>query len=126
MQERYLIELRGGGDTYIHLVEKEVFDWVTSSEQPGRKAGDSSWFETEEHVPKVIWDSIMKCPEANDWFPDGLDVTIGSYNNDRALHLGSTFGEDDLFPSFNTTAEMMEWVNKNNIRVVDSFAGYIY
>ena len=107
MTKMFLISLSGQGDTDLKLVTQEVWDWVLT---PFNGKG-SGYTET---VPKAVQEEMMK----HNGEVYEVNVTIGSYENDRALQAPGV--------SFRTHKELIEYVKKNSVEIVEEFDGYIY
>lgn len=107
MKNKYLVKMAGIGESYIVLVDKDIWDWLdyqTKHPCPDRLA-DSMWsFLNEEHDSKK--DMI-------EWYrtvpPD-----------ERATYV------NEIDPSFNTIIEVMKFVKKNNINIVSECEFAIY
>jgi hypothetical protein len=52
-------------------------------------------------------------------------ITIGSYNNDRALR-SPVIEMNNKKALFWSVKEAFDFINKNNLNLIDSFEGYIY
>ena len=117
MKEVYLIHLVGQGDVSVKLVSKETFDWI-EREWPGS---------FEEHYLED-----RTCPSRQlelmrkEWKSSGDEmeypgITIGSFNNDRAIHALPEFGSE-----FYTLVDALDFVRENDMRIAEIFEGYIY
>lgn len=107
MTNKYMITLSGGGDTDVFFVDKPVFDWINSG-IPAHAAGKGSWVEK---MPGVENDD-----EDNDPF-----VTIGSYDNDRAIYAGSQCAD-----RFSSVGDGLKYAKRQNFNIVDTYEGMIY
>lgn len=107
MTKMFLISLSGQGDVDLKLVTQEVWDWILT---PFNGKGSSY----SEVAPKEVQDEMIK---HNGKVYD-VSVTIGSYENDRALQAPGI--------SFWGHKELIEYVKNNNIEIVEEFEGYIY
>lgn len=107
MTKMFLISLSGQGDVDLKLVTKEVWDWILTPFN-GKSSGYS------EVVPKEVQDEMIK----HNGSVDEVFVSIGSYENDRALQAPGI--------SFWGHKELIEYVKNNNIEIVEEFEGYIY
>lgn len=113
----YLIVLMGQGDVDVRVVDKESFDWVNSINM-GRPAGsrESSW------VDSCVPESQRALWRAAGEESDELIITIGSWQNDRALAAQSMSG----FDHYNTLAAALKAIYNAQARVVDTYEGMIY
>lgn len=68
MKDLYLVLVMDGSDAQTALVEETAFDWIESA-VPRQGRGKSSWRE--------------KIPGTD----TPVQITVGSYENDRAIHL---------------------------------------
>lgn len=111
----YLVILNGMGDFQGAVIDKETFDWI---QKPWQFDGESSG---EDPLPeKARKAAIFADPEA-----EGIAyITIGTYNNDRALYVGSTI--EGYKNSYWSTVEMFMAVHNNGDEVADAFEGSIY
>lgn len=115
MKDVYCISLSGGGDTYIYFVDEESWRWITSPPPKGlRTAG---------HLPDTQCPptqlKLMKLEDPD--MEDFPDITIGSYENDRALACRPTEGD-----TFYSVAVAIKYATKHNLNIVDDYQGYIY
>lgn len=100
--KHYLIHLAGGGDTTIHIVNEATWDWINLPYQ-----GNNNKNRYTETVP-----SGVMCNHKE------LEITSGSYDNDRALAIsGQTFW---------TMKDAYDYIKNNNITIEDEYEGYIY
>ena len=108
-REVYIIHL-DGEDTYVKLVDKETFDWLSSD--PGRPEGKSSWVDP--NVPPAVLARIKKV------HGDEVRITSGSWENDRAIFAEAVYGNCD------SLKEAFELVRRKNYKVMDTFEGCMY
>lgn len=97
----YLVSLTGHGDVEVGLVDKILFDWIDSD-----YGGESTSYM--EDVPK---NSISSEPMK-------ITVTIGSYDNDRAIMCPKI--------TFSSMKEVLAYCKQNNCTIVDEYHGAIY
>ena len=111
----YLIHLTGQGDVEVAFVNKEVFDWINSTDKGQAPAdrGKSGWYD--QTVPKFVSDRLPSDER-------GVFLTIGSFNNDRAL---AVIGLKNV-RSFTSVRDAMAHVRRHNLNVVNEFEGSIY
>lgn len=102
----YLITLSGGGDTYITLVKKHVWDWIIS-DYPSEKSQC-----TEKIPPEVL------AEKKTSYATDTISLSRSSYENDRAIHAPGK--------SFSSVAELGEYLTKHKLTVQEEFEGYSY
>lgn len=113
----YCVELEGQGDKEIKLVSKEVFDWINSRDL-GRPDGcsDSGWID--QTAPQEVKDYHTK--------NDGeVYITIGSWNNDRAL-LAPATTINGIEACFWSTKELVDFCKSQDCDIEDTFEGCIY
>lgn len=104
------IHLSGGGDSRLFLVPEEVYDWIERTDTPGREGDASSWEDTA--APQCVLDEV-----------EYVWVTIGSYENDRALCASCV----EAFPHFDSHGALREYLAENpEIEVVGEYHGMIY
>jgi hypothetical protein len=110
-EQLYLVVLEGGGDIQVTLVNKAVWDWI---DLPFDSL-ESGYYEA---VPQAVLDEARR-HDSESYFKDGtMRVTVGSYDNDRALFApGRRFDEVD---------EAHEYAKANNVDIVDTYEGCIY
>lgn len=119
----YLIVLQGQGDEYAAIVDKETWDWI-NSDVPEYAIGKSSWSERAT-MPQRVREAIDKANEAD---PEDPQMTCGSFDNDRAMHvcayhaaLYCDMGDED-----ETRREAKRWARENGHKIVDTYEGCIY
>ena len=121
----YLIHLEGGGDTFLKVVDKETFDWVTSDDlgQPEGTSKDEGIITVHMWEDQLIPASqIAKIKEEEGDDYDPIQITSGSYDNDRALAARPADGYDTYY----TVREVMQAIKANNGELIDEYSGYIY
>lgn len=104
MADKYLIVLRGQGDTAVTLAEAAAKQWIERPPKPGK----TGW---KEKIPTAVIANHN---------PDykTAEVTIGSYDNDRALYCPGD--------SFDTVKAAFDFAKKNGHNIIDEYHGYIY
>jgi hypothetical protein len=107
----YLVVLEGGGDITVALVAESVWQWIDLPFE----SQDSGYYED---VPPAVLVEAEKHGRLS-WFKDGkLRISVGSYDNDRALAApGLQF--DDL-----ESAEAYAAANK--VQIEGTYDGCIY
>jgi hypothetical protein len=111
----YLIVLQGQGDTDVRVVDKETFDWVTST-NPGMlaEAKGNAWIDS--RVPEY---QQKKREE------DGLgslELTTGSWWNDRMLAAYSIHG----YKEYSSLRDALKAVKAKGDEIEDTTEGMIY
>lgn len=123
--DRFLIVLEGQGDVYVVLCTREYFDWINLEGTPGRKGHESSWDDTA--APQPLKDAFIKSEDwGDDPPPEGPGVTVGSLDNDRALHVCAFADELPDIESFDSAKEALRHVREKGFVLVDQYNGYIY
>ena len=102
----YLITLSGGGDTYITLVKKHVWNWIISN-YPSDK------IQCSEKIPDNV-----KAEQKTSYGTSIVCLNRNSYENDRALNAP---GE-----SFESVKDLGEYLKSNKLTIEDEFEGYLY
>lgn len=120
MASVYLIVLTGQGDVEVKVVDKETFDWVTSTNPGRREIGDargSSWIDA--LVPESQKPKILK-----EYGREGREVrlTSGSWQNDRMISARPADG----YESYDRLADALKAVKKAGDEVEDTVEGCIY
>jgi hypothetical protein len=96
---RYIVYLSDQSDRFVYIVEKPIWDWINSE----AKAKDKkSWLE--------------QIPGSDEFIP----VTIGSFENDRALRY---MGHAKIYYSL---SEAVKAIVDNGHVLVDTYEGYCY
>lgn len=125
-KQLYLISLSGGGDDQKKLVDKETWDWINS---PRPNFGDTNSFYELDTIPASTRERLVKQHDENKWEGDGdfdgVMVTTGSCENDRALAAPGIEidGEEASFYSYK---ELRTFCKKHDVEIVDEFSGCIY
>jgi len=109
----YCIILKGQGDQTIFFVEEDLWDWIHSDPMPGA----ISWFEP---WPNRLQEAIKESPK-------GARISIGSYENDRALQVSIYVNVPfNVAEDVDMQEEINQWCVDNNVTIVDYYYGYIY
>jgi len=114
MGKYYMITCIGQGDTEITIVDQETWDWIFSPWPKTLKGKNSG----EDIVPKAVLKKMRKWYEDDSFKPE---ITIGSYENDRALQAPSVNGE-----KFYSMKDALKFIKDKKIKIADSHEGYIY
>lgn len=121
----YKIYLEGGGDIEIKFVDKEVWDWINNPDSGNRlNEGDSEYSWEDQTCPPNVKAAIWQFFGEESNFQ--IDVTSGSWENDRALLAPPiTIHGRQLYFFSETEIDFTdeEW---KNINIVDTYHGYIY
>lgn len=118
MKRGYLIILTGQGDTDIRLANAEAKEWIESAPPAGH---DGAW---EEEIPAAVCegqeiDSPDTDGEGNVTYdPRKPQITIGSYDNDRALACPGI--------PFDSVRAAMRYATEHDIEIVGEYHGCIY
>lgn len=114
----HLMVLQGQGDTIVSLLNVEHYQWILSRETPGRKSKESSWSDTA--CPPDLFKAIKADdPDIED---EGVPVTIGSYQNDRAMY---SYGVAEY--TGDSVTEAVQWAKANGHELADGeYHGCIY
>tara|TARA_Y100000310_G_scaffold332047_1_gene406838 strand:- start:10867 stop:11238 length:372 start_codon:yes stop_codon:yes gene_type:complete len=119
----YKIYLEGGGDIEIKFVDKEVWDWINNPDSGNRlNEGDSEYSWEDQTCPPNVKADIWQ------FFRDGspIEVTSGSWENDRALLAPPLTIKDRQMYFFSETEIDFTDEEWNDINIVDTYYGYIY
>lgn len=112
----YLIELTGQGDLQMALVTQEVWDWINSPMPAGlREAGG------------MLDPATPECVRlSNDNY--GAYITIGSWENDRALAAASSDAGAimDFYDSPRAEGQFRKEIEEAGYEIADEYHGYIY
>lgn len=120
----YLVQLEGGGDCYLALVTKEIYDWINAKPSPAvAKELRETHSSEDDCVPASLKAALQK--EFGQKDEEGVHVTSGSYENDKALaarHACVTGKHFDHFP------ELHEWLKEHPEYELqkDDYQGNIY
>jgi len=118
MAKVYLIVLRGQGDTEIKVVDKETFDWITSSDPGhGLKEMPISWDDMNTPASQL---AKMKKQDDTFW---SVYLTCGSWENDRALACAAA---DGYAESYGTIKSAMNTITKKGDVLTNEYHGEIY
>ncbi|KVP39700.1 hypothetical protein [Burkholderia ubonensis] len=107
----YLVVLEGGGDINVALVAECVWQWIDLPFE----SQESGYYED---VPEAVLAEAEKHGR-RDWFRDGkLRISIGSYDNDRAISAPGLQFED--------VESAQAYAAANNIQIDGTYEGCIY
>jgi hypothetical protein len=113
-----MIVLAGQGDIMVKVVSEETFAWLSSAPHFG--GDDNSALEEEGQVPER---QLEKLRDEDDDF-DGVYITSGSWENDRALSAVSDV--EGYKSSYLDLTEALKAVKDRDDTVVDTYEGMIY
>jgi hypothetical protein len=130
-QNVYIVLLEGGGDVFVKVVDEETFNWITSDDPgfPPDYKNESSWIDQLVPASQLAKmkaeheEYAQKFGEEDDedkW--RGLDITRGSWENDRAI-AAHTFGN---YGDYDTIKEALQAIKKNKDTLVDEYHGCMY
>ena len=114
----YSLTLSGGGDTNYDVVDKETWDWIFSGKQ-GRPVGNTSASWIDQTVPPSILARLKKQSDENGDKFEGVNLTSGSWENDRML-------QAPTLETFYSLKDLTAWIKKHRHVIVDSAEGAIY
>jgi hypothetical protein len=106
--KKFLIVLRGGGDTVIKLCAPETEGWLYMNAK----------FESGGIVEEKIPANVQAGADPKEALQETVEVTRGSWHNDRALAAPGL--------NFNSLSEALEWVIKNEAELTGEYTGCIY
>ena len=115
----YCIHLTGQGDTEIKLVSKAVWDWINSRDL-GRPEGGAGSHWIDQLVPKEVTEYHAR--EGN---YEAIYITIGSFDNDRALN-ATPIKVAGREANFFHIAELINFCRIHDIDIIDTYEGCIY
>jgi hypothetical protein len=117
----YLVVLEGQGDAYVLLIDQATWDWI-NSDIPESAKGEGEWDET-----FLAPEAVRK---AHAEYGDGVSITIGSYQNDRALAATeAALWTNHLGDASDVTDDIQyarRWAKDNGYEIRDTFNGGIY
>jgi hypothetical protein len=114
----YLIVLEGQGDVSVALVDYETWEWINSP-KPESAKGERAWDEFK-MAPEYVQNTLMKYGD------DKLIITIGSFQNDRALAASTDGAVWFQYGEYDDIQAAKEWASVNGYDIEDEFHGYIY
>src|SRR3954464_14699658 len=112
----YLLVMEGQGDTHTKLVTENVWNWIMRRDTPGRENGKSGWIDT------AAPESVVKAVKEDN---EDVFVTIGSYQNDRALFARGEEVPFDEYGDSDGPDNAREWAQKNGHEVAAKWEGCI-
>lgn len=117
MADVYLIVLEGQGDLNIKVVDQITWDWIVSDDLGTSESEDcGSWVDTT--IPECQRQLIQAAGDD----PNNIEITIGSYNNDRAIFAQSTNG----YTTYSSVKSLFDAVITRGDTVIDEYQGCIY
>lgn len=103
-KEMYLIVLAGPGDIQSIIIDKETWEWLHTTPDFGDK--------------EAIFDkTIPKGWDEETWIAP--ELFINSWKEDRAIHVLTSEKR------FWSVANLVNYLVENNIKIIDSYEGYI-
>jgi hypothetical protein len=127
MPQGYLLVLDGQGDEYAMIVDEEVWNWLRS-DKPASVPEDASMWDELQLAPEKVRKAIEEAAGAQrDRSLALLEVTSGSYENDRMLHLqeASCLFHDMGNPR-ETERAAKRYAKQHGIQIVERYEGCIY
>ena len=112
--KQYLVVLSGGGDTFIKLVNEAVWEWINGDYSPD---GDYASSYTEK-VPEAVLEEARKYDMLEHFEDNELDITSGSYDNDRAMAAPGV--------EFESLKAAMQYAKQHSLDIEDTYEGYFY
>lgn len=100
MSKQYLVTLQGGGDTMMFIVGQAGWDYI-HQDYPTFKDGEYSLTETVPEDCCAEMDTKMVkqyLSYGTEYRVEQCEVTTGSWDNDRALHLSGLYKNLDRYP----------------------------
>lgn len=123
MANIYVLVLSGPKDHEYKVVTKEVWDWILSGD-PGRPEGNTEHTWKDQTVSPTLLKQIRKYMgisqadiDSGDE-EDGVCLSSGSWENDRALQAPCTM--------FDSLRELVQWTKKHRHKIIDTYEGCIY
>lgn len=121
----YLLVLSGQGDTDVKPVDEEAYNWITSED-----LGRPETFEEDEDehgwydriVPASQLELLQKDADKFGGEVERVYITIGSYDNDRALFAKPVEG----YATHDSVADAIKEITAKGDTLVDSYEGCIY
>lgn len=115
----YIIMLQGQGDVDVRVVDAETFAWVTSRDM-GKPVGaeGNAW------VDQLVPPSQLQKRLRDDDAPGELQITSGSWYNDRMLAAYNADGYDR--DGYGSLRDAMRAIQKRGDEFEDSVEGMIY
>jgi hypothetical protein len=106
----YLITVSGQGDTFQTLVDKKTWDWM---DDPIK-------------IPMTpdMLERVREYMEDEEWTPQ-FNPSIGSLTNDAAL-AAPGIRVDGKIAAFTSVKDCLKFIQKYNIKIIDTWEGYIY
>jgi hypothetical protein len=116
----YLLNLSGGGDTQLTLVDKETWEWIGSPWPFGANSDGG----VDPNTPT----RITTIRETDDPGNGDVFITSGSWENDRALVASLCGAEFNGQPieTFRTVKALNKFMKDNDIEIEEEYEGYIY
>lgn len=124
----YLLVLEGQGDINIKIVDTMTYNWITNNDL-GR-APDTDKYSWDDktcpvEIKRKIWEEQSGHYNKCSFEEFKINISSGSYNNDRALMAPViTINDEEGF--FWEITKAMKFINKHNLEVLGEYQGYIY
>jgi len=125
----YLVLCQGQGDTQACIVDKETFEWIMEFDDGPLVRSKTVKAPPQLHrvlsdpeICKKVWGRYDPGDGSPD--PDAINISCGSYQNDKALFCISTIDGYDL--QYCELSKLINDVSNRGDRVVGEFSGFIY
>lgn len=116
----YLLILSGQGDLEIKVVDKETYEWVTSSDL-GRPQGYVNKYSWEDQLVPASQIAKRKEDQGEDYYP--VSLSFGSWDNDRAI---AAMPIDGYAHHYSSVLALIEQINHRGDYIADEYVGCIY
>ena len=122
MAKVHMLILVGGGDTYIHLVDQEVWDWIDS---PLPEFQEGTYSAEDTNIPESI-----KARRTKDGETEPFKVSSGSPYNDRALACPMNMFDEIVINHFDMTMKGMVNIalqlREHGYEIGETYEGAVY
>ncbi len=122
----YILDLRAmDGDIELKIVDKEVWDWVNNPETgQGNLPDDNDACWIDQLAPQQVQDYQKE--ECGDDDYEGITVSSGSMENDRALLAGPIKIDGKRLGVCFDRKELRDACQRYNLEIIDEYNGFIY
>jgi hypothetical protein len=119
----HMVVLRGQGDEIVSLVNEGHYAWITDNKTPGRKGREGAWVDT--GIPADVRAKLDAMAATVGELVD-IEVTSGSYQNDRALISSDGAEWNNAYKDAGISAAK-QWARDNGHTIADEeYHGYLY
>ena len=123
----YLINLSGQGDHELKLVDKITWDWINNPDM-GRSENDDKGIWNDKVCPESVrlelWKEYCEDEDEIAYEDYEVDITSGSYNNDRAL-IAPSIKVNDEEAFFDSIKDLNEFMKKHDIEIEEEWVSPI-